>query len=274
MNNHPIGILDSGVGGLSVWQEITKLLPDESTVYIADSKNIPYGTKTAEEIYTLSSRLIRFLLAKKVKLIVVACNTITVTNIDRLRKDFPTIPIIGTVPVVKNAVEKTKKKKIGILSTINTAQSAYQKKLLEKFAGLATVINKGTNKLVPLVENGEVTGALVVQLLQQELQPFKDADIDVLALGCTHFPFLEPEMKKILGKDVEILDSGAAIARHVQRILEHNNTKGLRIKEKELSHVLYTTGDEKKFEATIVSLVNESIGNVTIMQWDKSTYED
>jgi|SRR5260221_1535424 len=260
MNNAPIGILDSGVGGLSVWKEITTLLPNESIIYIADSKNIPYGTKTPEEIYELSSRLIRFLLEKQVKLIVVACNTITVTNIDRLREEFPAIPMIGTVPVVKNAAERTKNGKIGILSTINTAQSDFQQKLLKKFADGVEVVNIGTDKLVPLVESGEVTGADVESILKQELQPFKDAGVDVLALGCTHFPFLEPEMKKNLGPDVEILDSGAAIARHVERILEHNDIRS----NENVQHTLYTTGDEGEFSKTTALLLGSIVEKAVI----------
>src|SRR5262245_22974677 len=126
MNNHPIGVLDSGLGGLTVLSSIVKELPNEQFIYIGDSKNTPYGKKTEEEIYHLSKRLIEFLLQKKVKLIVVACNTITVSCLERLRTDYPDMPIVGTVPVIKTAAAVSKNKCIGILSTTRTAQSDYQ----------------------------------------------------------------------------------------------------------------------------------------------------
>lgn len=241
--NKPIGVLDSGVGGLSVWSEIVKELPKESTVYIADSRNVPYGTKTAEEIHRLSRKLVQFLLKKDVKLIVVACNTITVTSLSKLRKEFPQIPIVGTVPVVKTAAEKTKKRKIGILSTVRTAESRYQKDLIEKFAKDLEVLNIGTDKLVPLIEKGDHVKMIQI-ILQQELKPFVDARIDVLALGCTHFPLIKAKIQKILGPKILILDSGPAIARQVKRVLEQNKILAA---NSLVRHYFYTTGDEKLY---------------------------
>jgi len=250
MNNNPIGIIDSGIGGLSVWQEIVKLLPVESTLYLADSKYLPYGEKDEAEIYRLSKRLIHYLLKQQVKLVVIACNTITVSALEQLRRDFPSLPIIGTVPVVKTALRQAQGKppKIGILSTKRTAESIYLQNLIDQFAQDAHVVNLGTDKLVSMVESGEVD----MDVLREELQPFLDADIDTLALGCTHFPFLRNEMQEVLGKDVHILDSGEAIARQVKRILES---------EKEISdkgegeHTFYTTGEEKQFAKQIQRLV-------------------
>src|SRR5579859_4755595 len=134
MSNYPIGVLDSGVGGLTVLNAIVQELPHESVVYIGDSRNTPYGAKTAEEIYHLSRKLIEFLREKKVKVIVIGCNTITVSCLDRLRSDYPVMPIVGTVPVIKTAAAVSTKKRIGILSTTRTAQSDYQKHLIEEFA--------------------------------------------------------------------------------------------------------------------------------------------
>src|SRR6266480_7134956 len=143
MNNNPIGILDSGVGGLTVLQALVHELPHESAIYNGDSHNTPYGAKSEEEIYRLSKRLIEFLLKKEVKLIVIACNTITVTCLDKLRSEYPNVPIVGTVPVIKTAAEVSKNKRIGILSTTRTAQSTYQKRLIEEFANGCTVFNHG-----------------------------------------------------------------------------------------------------------------------------------
>lgn len=238
MNNRSIGILDSGIGGITIWKEVAKELPKESTIYIADSKNVPYGVKTPKEIHKLARKLVHFLLKRDVKLIVIACNTITVSCLDKLRREFPQVPIVGTVPVVKTASEKTRNKKIGILSTVGTAKSAYQKKLIEKFAKDLKVLNIGTDKLVPLIEKGED----VDLVLPKVLKPFKE--VDVLALGCTHFPLVKNKIQKILGSNVLILDSGPAIARQVRRVLIHNDILS---NSKRAKHYFYTTGDGKLY---------------------------
>lgn len=238
-----------------MWKEIVRLLPQESTIYLADSKNLPYGEKREEEIYTLSKSLMMYLIDKDVKLIVIACNTITVSSLDRFRKDFPSLPIIGTVPVVKTASFLSKNKRIGILSTKITAQSEYQKKLIEQFALGCEVINVGTNKLISMVESGVID----TEILQQELQPFLTADIDVLALGCTHFPFLKKEMQEILGKDVHILDSSEAIARQVQRVLQQ---EGIESESVLGNHIFYTTGTAEQFSEQMHRLVGDRSGRI------------
>lgn len=248
VKQQPIGIIDSGVGGLTIWQEIARQLPHESVIYVADSKNCPYGEKTPEQIYSLAKKLVEFLVAKDVKLVVVACNTITVTCLERLRNDFPHFPMIGTVPVVKTAVDRSSSHKIGILSTITTANSVYQKNLIQKFASGLEVINIGTDKLVPLVEAGKIRGTEAHMVLNEVLFPFKNGSVDVLALGCTHFPFLRAEMQEILGQNVQILDSRGAIARQVERILERNEYLTV---EGEGSHMIYTTGEKQVLEALL-----------------------
>lgn len=240
MDRRPIGVLDSGVGGLTVWAEIVKLLPQESTIYIGDSKNAPYGDKNPDEIFLLARRLIRYLLKRDVKLVVIACNVITTNSLDRLRSEFKGIPLIGTVPVVKKAAEKTKKKKIGILSTNGTARSLYQKHLIEQFANGLEVVNLGNNLLVPLIEKGILEGKLVQSILKKSLQPFIEKKVDIVALGCTHFPFLRNQMQEILGREILLLDSGSAVARQVERILEKNKMENVR---KTTSHTIFTTGD-------------------------------
>lgn len=255
MNNNPIGIVDSGIGGLSVWQEIVKLLPKESIIYLADSKYLPYGEKSEAEIYTLSKRLIQFLVEQQVKLVVIACNTITVSALEDLRKDFPGLPIIGTVPVIKTAVATTKNKRIGVLSTKRTAESAYQKKLIAQFAPHCDVSNVGTNVLVPMIESD----AIDTTVLKQELRPFLAAKVDTLALGCTHFPFLRKEMQEVLGKGVHILDSGEAIARQVKHVLRQ---EGIESESVLGSHILYTTGDEELFKEQIKRLVGAQRGRI------------
>ena len=155
MNKNPIGIIDSGIGGLSITSTIINKLPKESIIYLADSKNCPYGDKSNTEIYNLSKKMINFLVSQKIKLLIIACNTITVTSVDKLRKEYPNLPIVGIVPVIKTAVKKSKNKKIGVFSTKVTAKSKYQKDLINKFAKGFEVLNIGSSELVPLIESSD-----------------------------------------------------------------------------------------------------------------------
>src|SRR3989344_8078031 len=146
-DNRPVGIFDSGVGGLTIFSEITKLLPRESIIYLADQNNIPYSGKSKKELEKITSNVVRFLLENDAKIVVVACNTATVYTLDYLRSEFD-IPIIGIVPIIKTAAEKTKIGRIGILSTVATAESDYQKELIKKFTNGLKVFNVGTDKIV------------------------------------------------------------------------------------------------------------------------------
>jgi glutamate racemase len=255
-NNQPIGILDSGFGGLSIWKDVVRELPNESIVYAGDNANCPYGNRAPEEIQALSKQLVQFLVEQDVKLIVVACNTITVHALSYLRSEFPGVPIVGTVPVVKTASERTKSRKIGILSTIATSKSYYQKKLIEQFAKGLTVLNLGTDKLVPLVEAGDISSVRIQEVLEEELEPFKKANIDVLALGCSHFPFLKEQIQQILGSNLTILDSGAAIARQVRRVITTRNE--LSVLDKPV-YTFYTSGNTEEFKRIGSALIGADL---------------
>jgi glutamate racemase len=261
MKNQPIGILDSGIGGLSVYQEITSILPHEPIIYIGDNALVPYGKLSEEMIYERSSKLVSFLLEKGAKVIVVACNTITVSCINRLREAFPQVTLIGTVPVIKTAGAQTKNGRIGILSTTKTAASDYQKNLMEQFASSHIVINKGTDQLVPLIEKGEIDGAEMHHVLEGVLSDFQKEQIDTLVLGCTHYPFVKKEMHSILGDGVQLLDSGAAIARQVKRVLEEKNA--LR-EEGHASMQLYTTGNAEHISSIAKKLLGVTIAAAAI----------
>lgn len=255
MKQRPIGILDSGIGGLSIWQELVSQLPHEAMVYVADSAYCPYGSRDAQNIYELSRRIVQYLIqTHNVKLVVIACNTVTVSALDRLRADFPQVPIVGIVPVIKTAAEKSKNKEIGILSTQITAQSTYQKHLIASFAHSCVVTNVGTNDLVPLVENGEIQGEKTRKILAGVLKEFQEVGVDTIALGCSHFPFLRTEIQKILGRNVQLLDSAGAVARQVHRILEKNKQEGRVIEPVDL---LYTTGEKNQF----ISVANKLVGD-------------
>lgn len=259
MNNQPIGILDSGVGGLTIWREIVKELPNEPTIYLADSKNCPYGTRSEEEIYHLAKRLARFLLGQKVKLIVVACNTITVSCIDKLREEFKEVPIVGTVPAIKTAAKESKNKKIGILSTFTTAQSRYQKNLIDKFAKDCEIVSISASELVPYVERGEIEEEKVQRLTKKILKKFLLKDVDTIVIGCSHFPFLKRVIQEVMGDKVTILDSGEAIARQVRRVLTNDNILSLLNKS---SYEFYTTGDASEFTRVSRKVVGEGCGDL------------
>lgn len=222
MQNKAIGIFDSGVGGSSIWKEIHQLLPYENTIYLADSKNAPYGEKPIEEIISLSIKNTEVLLQMGCKIIVVACNTATTNAIAVLRKSFD-IPFIGIEPAIKPASLKTQTKSIGILATKGTLSSALFHSSSQKFTQqikVTEIVGKG---LVPLIEKGLLEDSKIISLLKTYLQPMIKANVDYLVLGCSHYPFLLPQIKKILPTHITIIDSGASVAKQTQHILSKNN---------------------------------------------------
>ncbi len=221
MNNQPIGLFDSGVGGTSIWKEINILLPNESTIYLADSINAPYGYKSIDEIISLSIKNTELLLHMGSKLIVVACNTATTNAISILREKFD-IPFIGIEPAIKPAALNSKTKSIGILATKGTLNSNLFSITSDEFKGdikVTEVIGEG---LVPLIENGNLDTLEITTLLNKYLQPMKKEDIDHLVLGCSHYPYLIPQLESLLPKHIKIIDSGEAVARQTKNILEQN----------------------------------------------------
>lgn len=243
MQSEPIGIFDSGFGGLSIYRSIQALLPRESTVYVGDHAFVPYGAKTSAQIRKRAKSLIQFLLSKKVKLIVVACNTATIAGIDTYRLWFPDIPIVGVVPVVKTAAETSKMNTFAVLSTAFTAKSPYQKKLIQKFAPKSRVYNLGCPNLLSFVEEGVLSGTAIDKELRSLLTPKVVSSIDTVVLGCTHYPFLVSTIRAIVGEKIQILDSGGAVSRQVERILKHN---GIAASGSRALHEFYSTGRSKK----------------------------
>lgn len=217
--NNPIGIFDSGVGGSSIWKEIHKLLPLEHTIYLADSKNAPYGNKTAEEITNLSIKNTEKLLALGAKIIVVACNTATTNSIATLRKNYD-IPIIGIEPAIKPAALQTTAKSIGILATKGTLSSALFSKTTREFTKDINVVEIIGEGLVPLIEAGNLDGPEMVSLLKKHTKPMIAANVDYVVLGCSHYPYIIPQLKAILPDNVTIIDSGEAVARQTKTVLQ------------------------------------------------------
>lgn len=222
MVNNPIGIFDSGVGGTSIWKEIHALLPWENTIYLADSKNAPYGHKSKDEIIALSIKNTEKLLDLNAKIIVVACNTATTNAIEILRKKFK-IPFIGIEPAIKPAALKTITRQVGILATKGTLQSSLFSKTSELYAHNITITEVIGEGLVKLIEEGKIDSSEMKALLSKYLKPMLDANIDYLVLGCSHYPYLIPQIKEFLPKNVKIIDSGEAVARQTKAVLKAGN---------------------------------------------------
>jgi glutamate racemase len=228
-NNSPIGVFDSGIGGTSIWKAIHELLPNEQTIYLADSKNAPYGQKSKKEIIALSMKNTDLLIEMGCKLIVVACNTATTNAIQELRAKY-NIPFIGIEPAIKPAATNSKTQTIGILATKGTLTSELFNKTTEKFQD-TKIIEQVGHGLVQLIEGGKINSPEMTQLLNSYLTPMIVANIDYLVLGCSHYPYLIPQIKKIIPEHVHIIDSGEAVAKQTQNILREqtgfsDNLKG------------------------------------------------
>jgi len=221
MKNHPIGIFDSGVGGTSIWKEINELLPKENTIYLADSKNAPYGSKSEEQIVQLSIKNTELLLEKGCKLIVVACNTATTNAIDYLRKNYK-VPFIGIEPAIKPAALHSRSKTVGVLATKGTLSSSLFNNTSENHANGIKIVEQVGAGLVPLIEAGKVYSPETRVLLEKYLKPMLDVGMDHLVLGCSHYPYLIPVLKELLPEHVKIIDSGEAVARQTKVVLKQN----------------------------------------------------
>lgn len=237
-NENPIGLFDSGIGGTSIWKEIHQLLPIENTIYLADSKNAPYGAKSKDEIIDLSFKNTEFLLEKNCKIIVVACNTATTNAIKELRAKYD-VPFIGIEPAIKPAANHSKTNTIGILATKGTLNSELFHEKVKNYSNIHIIEQIG-HGLVQLIENGEIDTPEMELLLKSYLTPMINQNIDYLVLGCSHYPYLIPQIKKIIPSTIEIIDSGEAVARQTKNILSQMNLLKNSI---ESSQLFFTNND-------------------------------
>ncbi|WP_434655706.1 glutamate racemase [Pseudomonas sp. R3-56] len=219
MREAPVGVFDSGVGGLSVLGEIRRLLPNESLLYVGDCGHIPYGEKSPEFIRQRCALIADFFQREGAKALVVACNTATVAGVAELRRDYPDWPIVGMEPAVKPAAAATRSGIVGVLATTGTLQSAKFAALLDRFATDVRVITQPCPGLVELIEAGDLHSSALHQLLQGYVNPLLAAGCDTLILGCTHYPFLKPLLKQMIPAHISLIDTGAAVARQLQRLL-------------------------------------------------------
>lgn len=224
MSKHPVVLFDSGVGGTSLLKEIIHLLPRENIVYLADSKNAPYGLRTSQDIIDLSIKNTELAIQIKAKMIVVACNTATTNAISFLRSNY-SLPFIGIEPAIKPAALNSRAKRIGVLATKGTLSSELFKQTSESFTEGVNVIEVIGKGIVEAVEGGWTNDETFIHNLNQQIQPFIKEDIDYLVLGCTHFPYIIPKLRELLPKHVTLIDSGRAVAKQTKTILRENHLK-------------------------------------------------
>ncbi len=261
----PIGILDSGVGGLSILRAVRQELPAESLIYVADQAHLPYGPRPLAEIRAFVRRIAAFLLAREAKLIVVACNAASAAGLHDLRALFPDVPFVGMEPAVKPAAAATRSGAIGVLTTAATANGSLYASVRERFAAGMQVETIVCPELVEAVETNAVSPAALRPLFQRKLAPALAHGIDQLVLACTHFPFALEALQAFVGPDVAIIDPSPAVARQARRVLAArellaggNATPALRY---------YTTGDAQRFSALASALLGEAI-QAQGLRWD------
>lgn len=218
----PIGIFDSGIGGTSILSEINTLLPNEDTIYLSDSANAPYGQRSAQEVIALSIKNTEYLLTKSCKMIVVACNTATTNAIKTLRNNY-SVPFIGIEPAIKPAALKTTTNVIGILATKGTLNSQLFEQTSNTINDSIRIIEQVGEGLVELIEKGKINSKEMTTLLEKYLHNMLKQNADCIVLGCTHYPYLIPQIRQIVGNNVHIIDSGEAVARQTKRILSQND---------------------------------------------------
>lgn len=218
----PIGIFDSGLGGLTVVKELTRLLPNENVIYVGDTARVPYGTKSPETIRRYAMQIAFFLLQQKVKALVVACNSASATALETLR-DLP-IPVIGVIePGARAAVLSSESMRVGVIGTRATVASHAYRKAIRSYSKRVRVAEQACPLLVPFVEEGWVSGAIPLGVVHNYLKPLQKERIDTLVLGCTHYPLLKPLIRSVMGGKVRLIDSGEETAKDVQSLLKKNN---------------------------------------------------
>ena len=251
LSSRPIGVMDSGVGGISVLKHIHALLPHEDLIYFADSKYAPYGNKTPAEITARCFEIADFLIAKDVKALVVACNTATAASIDAMRGKY-SLPIIGMEPAVRPAAEASKNGVIGVLATVGTLKSAQFAALLESYGRNVKVVTQACVGLVECIERGELNTPKTKALIRQYSLPLLAEGADTIVLGCTHYPFVKDAIREIVGKEISLVDTGAAVAKQLKRQLEEKSL--LSTTQERVEVHFWTNSDSKNTKQVIEAL--------------------
>ncbi|MBI5352078.1 MAG: glutamate racemase [Chloroflexi bacterium] len=262
---NPIGVFDSGVGGLSVLRAMRELLPNESVIYFGDQGHVPYGPRSMEEIQKFSEGITKFLLEQNCKLIVVACNTASAAALKYLRGRFPDVQFVGMEPAVKPAAEITKTGKVGVLATPATFQGALYASVVERFGAGVEFFQHTCPGLVGQIEKGDLESSATRAILEDALLPMLEKNIDTVVLGCTHYPFVIPLIERIVGGNVRVIDPAPSVARQVGRLLEARGMTNEAEKAGRLE--LFTSGDAAAMEIVLLKLMGEG-GKVRSVNWD------
>lgn len=265
----PIGIFDSGVGGISVLRAIRQQMPEESIVYFGDQGHVPYGSRSVAQIQSFSEAITRFLLDRAAKIIVVACNTASAAALKHLRGRFPEIQFIGMEPAVKPAAERTQTGKVGVLATPATFQGALYASVVERFANGVELFQDTCPGLVQQIEAGNLSGEGTRQILEAALLPMLEQNIDTVVLGCTHYPFVIPLIQEIAGGKVRVIDPAPAVAKQTGRLLEAIGMRNMTGSRGSVR--FYTSGDPDVLRSLLPVLLGES-GEIQRVEWlDDST---
>jgi glutamate racemase len=263
----PIGVFDSGVGGLSVLRAIRQLMPSQPVIYLADQAHVPYGVRSLEEVRLFSHAITRFLLSQGARLITVACNTASVAALKSLRLEFPQVPFVGMEPAVKPAAEQTHSKVVGVLATYATFQGEMYNSVVERFAQGVTILQDHCPGLVAEIEKGNFGGPETEKILRNALEPMLDKGVDTVVMGCTHYPFVIPLIQRITGPAVQVVDPAPAIARQIKRLLEANGDLAQESARAEVK--FFTTGKAEEFSAHLHYFSDEPT-NVHTATWTEN----
>ena len=262
--NQPIGVFDSGVGGLSVLRAMRQLMPEVPVIYFGDQGHVPYGPRPMQQVRDFSEAITCFLLDQGAKLIVVACNTASAAALHYLRDKFSGVSFVGMEPAVKPAAEHTRSGIVGVLATPATFQGTLYSSVLERFANGVQVLQDTCPGLVGRIESGDLDGDKTRAILENALRPMLDHGIDTVVLGCTHYPFVIPLIEQVVGENVRVIDPAPAVAKQAKRLLE---VSGLKISAGEQAEVhFYTSGDAGKLASLLPKLLGES-GAVQAVTW-------
>ena len=255
MNNKAIGVFDSGVGGLTVLAEIRRALPNENIIYLGDTKNFPYGSRSKEEIIEFATQNVEALIKKQVKIIVIACGTATSQALDTLKEKFD-IPIIGIIEPTVEYIENEKYQEVGVIATEGTIRSgAWEQKLKEKMPEIM-VTNKACPMLATIAEEGKARSAEGRTAIKEYMKPFKEKHINKIILGCTHYPIYEKIIREELEYEVELINTGVTVSKYLQKYLKEHNLEN---KEKNRTEKIYLTKPEKEFENIAKNILNENL---------------
>ena len=264
METFPIGVFDSGVGGLSVLRAIRSQFPGHPILYFADQAHVPYGSRSLAEVRAYSKEITRFLLEKGARLIVVACNTASAAALHDLRQTFTGVPFVGMEPAVKPAAEGTHSRVVGVLATPATFHSDLYTSVVERFAREVKILQDPCPGLVQQIESGDLLGPKTRQILNHALNPMLAAGADTIVMGCTHYPFVIPLIQEITGKEVRVIDPAPAVARQVGRMI---NARGWVADNTTPGDILFfTSGDPHLFSALLPILFGEK-GEVSPILW-------